>query len=164
MSTQLFLLPALYFVAADADRLAVRADPAPAAIPAQANGRRLLQLPDLEFRLRITTRCTAGRRAESLSISIADTRKTLSGDSLPPATEIETSMRIEARQLAPLALRSFCVAGGDSGRTLLVPAALTAQASLRCADDDTESIVYASESLDVSIRCEPEPESTEASP
>ena len=68
MTTQLLLLPALYLLAPDADRLTVYAEPAPASVPAQAEGRRLLQLPDLEYRLRIVKHCAGGRRADSVSM------------------------------------------------------------------------------------------------
>ena len=154
MTTQLLLLPALYLLAPDADRLTVYAEPAPASVAAQAEGRRLLQLPDLEYRLRIRKHCAGGRRAESVSISVADTRRTLNGDALHEEAEIETTLRIGAGQLAPIALRSFCVAGDDNGRTLLVQSVLTANASLRCAGDDGESIFYTSTTLDVAIHCE----------
>ena len=156
MTTQLFLLPALYFLTTDADRIVLRAEPAPASVAVQAEGRRLLQLPDLEYRLSIEKHCGGGRRAESVSLTVADTRQTLRGELLPSDPEIETSLRIAAAQLAPLAVNSFCVAVGDAGSTLLVPSVLTVQASLRCTGEESESIVYASEPLDVAIRCEPD--------
>ena len=79
MLTNIFLLPVFYFIVADIDRLIVESEAAMAAISLQDNGRRLIRLPELDFPMRIDAHCGRGGIAESLSISVADTRTTVSG-------------------------------------------------------------------------------------
>jgi hypothetical protein len=80
MLTQIILLPVLYFIVADVDRLLVHAEPAVASISPQPGGRKFIRLPDLEFPLHINAYCGAGRTPESISVSIADSNKTISGE------------------------------------------------------------------------------------
>ena len=154
MLTQLLLLPVYYFIVADVDRLFVHTEPAVASIAPHPGSRRLIRLPELEFPLRISARCGAGRAPESISISIADTRKTISGEDLPAAATLETSVRIAARQIAPIAVREFCVAESTTQHSLLVATALTAHVSLRCVKDDESTIVFRAKALDVFLDCE----------
>ena len=92
-------------------------------------------------------------RPESLSIAIADTRKTLHGEDLQPETSIDLSMRVSANQLAPFALRAFCVDPAEEGESLMLTAALAAQVSLRCTRNEKQSIVFAAEPLDIRVDC-----------
>ena len=154
MLTQFILLPVYYFIVADVDRLFVHAEPAVASITPHPGSRKLIRLPELEFSLRISAQCAAGRTSESISISIADTHRTFSGEDLPVAAKLETSVRISPRQIAPIAMRDFCVAGSESRSSLLVTTALTAQISLRCVKDDERSIAFRAEALDVLLSCE----------
>lgn len=154
MLTQIILLPVYYFIVADVDRLRVHAEPAVASISPRPRHRRLISLPDLEFPLQISARCGAGRMPESISISIADTSKTIRGEDLPVAAALDTSVRIASRQIAPLALPEFCVTEYETQRSLLVTTALTAQISLRCVKDDEHSIVFRAQALDVVLNCE----------
>ena len=85
MLTHLILLPGLYFVFADIDRVRVHPEPAVAVLPLQQGGRNLVRLPDVEFRLGISTYCANGGRPVSLSITIADTQRTLRGEELQAA-------------------------------------------------------------------------------
>ena len=153
MLTQLLLLPGFFFVFTDVDRLRVHSEPAVAVLAMQQGGRTLVNLPSLEFRLSISPHCADGGRPESLSITIADTQKTLSGDDLPSTTSLDVSMRVSASQLAPFALREFCVDPAAEGQSLLLTAALAAQVSLRCAHGERQSIVFAAEPLDIRVDC-----------
>jgi hypothetical protein len=154
MLTHFFLLPAYYFVVADVDRLIVTSEPAVASISHQSGSRNLIRLPELEFPLRISAQCGTGRVPESVSISIADTGTTISGEDLPVAAALETSVRVASGQIAPIAIQGFCVADTVSDRELLVATALTAQVSLRCASDDEQTIVFRAQALDVLLSCE----------
>ena len=153
MLTQLLLLPGLYFVFTDVDRLRVHAEPAAAVLAMQQGGRTLVNLPPLEFRLSISPHCADNGRPESLSITIADTQRTVSGEDLQSKTSIDVSMRVSANQLAPFALRGFCVDPAAGGESLVLTAALAAQVSLRCARGERQSIVFAAEPLNIRVDC-----------
>lgn len=154
MLTQIILLPVYYFVIADVDRLIVHTEPAVASITPHSGGRKLIRLPELEFPLRISAQCGAGRRPESISISIADTHRTFSGEDLPISATLETSVRISPRQIAPIATRDFCVTASETRLSMLVTTALTAQISLRCVKNDERSIAFRAKALDVVLNCE----------
>ena len=153
MLTHLLLLPSLYFVFAEVDRLDVRAEPAAAVLAVQPGGRNFVSLPELEFALSITTHCASGGAPESLSVTIADTRRTLRAEEMAGAETHEVKMRVTADQLAPFALREFCVDALFEGETLLLASAMTAHVSLRCRRDEEQSIVFAAEPLDIRVDC-----------
>jgi hypothetical protein len=152
MLTQIILLPVLYFIVADVDRLLVHAEPAVASISPQPGGRKFIRLPDLEFPLHINAYCGAGRTPESISVSIAS--EDSGSKDLPVSVSLDTSVRIASRQIAPIAIRGFCVTGNEAPRSLLVATALTAQFSLRCVRDDKHTIVFRARALDVVLNCE----------
>jgi hypothetical protein len=56
MLTHFILLPGLYFVFTEVDRLRIHAEPAVAVLAMQQGGRNLVRLPDIEFPLGISTR------------------------------------------------------------------------------------------------------------
>lgn len=153
MLSQLLLLPALYFVFTDTDRLVVDAEPAIAVIALQEGGRRLVELPELEFPLRVATHCAANGRPESVSITIADTRRTLRGEALQDAATVDVSVVVAATQLAPFSLQDFCIDPAAEGQSTTLVSAFTAQASLRCAHGEQQSIVFAAEPLDIRVHC-----------
>ena len=153
MLTPFILLPGLYFVFTDVDRLRVDAEPAVAVLAIQQAGRNFVQLPELEFALRISPHCAERGERESLSITIADTRTTVRGEGLQTGKSINVSMRVAANQLAPFAMQGFCVDPVREGESILLGSALTAQASLRCARAGKPSIVFAAEPLDVRLVC-----------
>ena len=78
MLTQFLLLPSLYFVFAEVDRLHVHTEPAVAVLALQQGGRNLVRLPDIEFRLGISAYCADNGQPESLSVTIAKLRATVS--------------------------------------------------------------------------------------
>jgi hypothetical protein len=159
MLTEILLLPAFYFVVADVDRLIVRTDPAVASVISLASKRSHLRLPDLDFPLRIVARCGSGRKPESMSISIADTRVTFGREALSADAVLETSISVSSHQIAPVAVDGFCSAGNNPSMPLLLPTALTAQISLRCVGDDEQSIGFRAQSLDVLVKCAQEGQS-----
>ena len=153
MLTQFILLPGLYFVFVDVDRLSINTEPAVAVLSLQHGGRNLVRLPDIEFRLGISMHCANNGQRESLSITIADTRKTLRTEVLGTGEPIELVMGIPAGQIAPLALQGFCVDAAAEGESVFIASALALQASLRCSQGEEQSIVYAAEPLDIRVDC-----------
>ena len=153
MLSHLILLPGLYFVFTEVDRLRIQTEPAVAILAKQQAGRKLVRLPDIEFRLGITMYCANSGQPESLSITIADTHRTLRAEELQAAKTVDVVMRIPARQIAPLALREFCIDTSSESESVLITSALALQASLRCSRGDEQSIVFAAESLDIRVDC-----------
>ena len=95
-------------------------------------------------------------RAEAMSVSIADTQRTYSGDEISQQTLFEISLSIPRQQIGPIPIQRFCRAGKgeDEGESVLhIRDAFTAHLSLRCADENARTIVYASQPLDVALEC-----------
>ena len=153
MLSHLFVLPALYIVFAEVDRLSIDAQPAVAVIAVQEGGRKLVQLPTLEFLLSVSPQCAAGGQPESVSVTIADTRSTVREEDLLAAATVDVPMRIAASQLAPFALREFCLDPASEAESITLASALTAQASLRCAHGERRTIVFAATPLDIRVDC-----------
>lgn len=167
-------LPALCICAAAADESGIHTFNVNAGTPEvpvkpQAPGRRSLSLPSLDYVFDIEARCPDEWTPESLLLNIADSRISKSGEELKQETNQQLDITVPARQLAPLALRDFCVIGtpneGSAGageialslresgdRRLRINAA-SAQASLRCTKDDERKTVYVSQPLDVTLVC-----------
>ena len=147
-----FLIVSATRVAAADDRLEVEFDTAIAKIAPRSSARPI-KLPDLTFTLKAKAFCAKPQAAESLSVSIADTRITII-----PATEdvIEESIRVSKKQLGPVAVEDFCLGEetSDAQKSLQINDALTAQLSLRCAGENSESISYESAVLSVALLCE----------
>jgi hypothetical protein len=177
----LFILSALRPVAAEnapSGRLQLTAEPPVVGVSGTAPGRQFVELPTLEYRFEVQAACGGERTPRSLSINVADTRLALSGAALEEAPQ-EVVLTIPARQLAPIAVDDFCVAGGtgeeripdgatqnalaiapaaalpQSRRLLTVPAVMSAQASLVCAGEDGHDIRYVTEPLGVTLSCTP---------
>jgi hypothetical protein len=153
MLTQLILLPGLYFVFTEIDRLRVHAEPAVAILTLQQDGRELVRLPDIEFRLGIAMHCADGGQPGSLSVTVADTQTTVRAEELDGSRTVDVAIRIPASQLAPLALHGFCTDPASEGESKLLRSALAAQASLRCVRGENQSIVFAAEALDIRVDC-----------
>ena len=142
------------------DALSIAADAAVISIPQRDPGRRAMQLPTLEYQVRVSTRCSADRTPESLSISIADTRKSLAAAAIDADGVTDMNIRVPAGQIPPVVVEGFCVTANDqsaeiagSDNRLTISSALSLQASLLCAGDDGSSMIYASRPLDVSLDC-----------
>jgi hypothetical protein len=91
--------------------------------------------------------------AGSLSISVADTRRTLNGKTIDGA--VETTLSLPRRQSARLRIEDFCRQDDEpqASESLLVADVFTARLSLRCAVDEKHSIVYSTLPLDVKLEC-----------
>jgi hypothetical protein len=148
-----FFSPVFYLVASDADRLNVDSDPAIVNIVRQGDGRQLIRLPQLEFPLRVSAHCGGGGELQSLSISVADTRQTITGEDYPADDVFATTFSVSPRQIAPIAVEDFCTVAHPAGESRLLENTLTAQVSLRCALEDSQSVVFAAEPLDVRLIC-----------
>lgn len=162
------LLPFLVLAAGPAwaettAKLEVDAEPALVSIRPLPVGRKLVRLPSLDYEIRVSAQCGGAHLAESISISIADTRKTLMADELEESTELVTRITIPARQVAPLPVDGFCSANNTAQRELLVHDAVTAHLSLRCTSHEGESITYATRPLAVALRCETDDQEDSAS-
>ncbi len=155
----LFLAAAIIATPAKSDtasRIIVESEPAAAEIAPLPVGRRLIRLPTLEFALSVEPLCEVNMRAESISISVADTRETVIVGEVEDTSVVEVTLSIPRRQAPPLALTDFCHIAEDENlrsRELLVRDAFTAHLSLRCASDERQSVVYASQALDLTLRC-----------
>lgn len=141
----------------DADRLIVSAQAASVKIGSQASDRHMISLPALEFPLSLEATCVGAAVAESISISIADTRITYSGtdlDMVASMASISTTFQVPGRQISAIAIERFCTGDADDAvNTLLIPAALTAHISLRCASENRQSIRYVSQPLEIRLLC-----------
>ena len=138
-----------------AERATVLAGPAVVEIKPQPPGRRLIRLPALEFPLTVRPSCIEADVA-SVSISVADTRHSLAAASFADATSFEILLRLPGRQIAPLAVDEFCIAGESQeahGESKDVADVLTANVALRCTTETGSAISYESLSLDVRLLC-----------
>ena len=115
--------------------------------------RPLLRLPALEFELRMTPHCAPGAEAASISLSVADTRLNLSGESIVNGHTVNAELVVPGAQLPLLRVEGFCSAGSGAGDSRLVEGVLTAQLSLRCISGDRQTVHYRSRSLDLQLNC-----------
>ena len=158
---------------AGSDRLELAAEPPVVTVSATAPGRRFVDLPALEYRFAVQAACTGSRTPRSLSISVADSRVALAGAALDEQAAGELVLTVPARQLAPIAVDDFCVAGPAASevmpagverasasasasaapRLLTVPAVVSAQASLVCGDEAGSHISYVTKPLAVTLSC-----------
>lgn len=147
-----FLVASTARVASADDRLEIEFDTAVAKIAPRSSARPI-RLPDLTFTLTARSFCPAPQVAESISVSIADTRVTVE-----PTDEdiVEESIQVSRKQLGPVAVDDFCLGEdtNDVQESLHIGDALTAQLSLRCAGENSESISYKSAVLSVALLCE----------
>jgi len=142
-------------------RVTVDAHPAVIGIKPLPDGRRLISLPAIEFALAITPQCATGTQPQSLSVSIADTRKTLGSGELDGHPTVAVSIAIPRKQASPLAVDGFCPAdqSADASNTdLSIEDAFTAHVSLRCAGEEQQTIVYAAQPLGLVLHCEVTPD------
>lgn len=152
------------------DTLSVMADAPVVPVSPRNPGRSFIRLPTLEYRFKIQTQCTDSRSPGSLSLNVADTRKSLAADQIVSGGPTEISLRIPASQIAPLVVEDFCVMPGDkiidgtveAAMQMTIPSALSAQASLLCEGAEDKTMTYVSRPLDVALVCEPLPDSTES--
>ncbi len=153
--------------------LKVRASTPTVEVSPRMAARNYVRLPTLEFTFRLTAHCGGSFDPGAVSLSIADSRRSLSADQLGEANAgSELTVKVPAKQLAPLAVENFCVrqpegagnvhsTGYPGTMMMMVPAALSAQASLLCVDEEQEEIVYTSTPLDINLICKSAQSATE---
>ena len=147
--------------AASKDILSVVADAPLVSLTPRNPGRNFVRLPTLEYIFEIQTHCSDNRSPESLSLNVADTRKSLPAGQIISDGPTEIRLRIPASQIAPLVIEGFCVVQleevGDRSAPptqITIPAALSAQASLLCEGVEDKAMTYVSRTLDVSLVCD----------
>lgn len=147
--------------AAASGDIVVAAQETTAVVAPSAARIKLVNLPSLKFGLRAAFRCTG--EPVSVTFSIADTFATLHHDELAGLRAAEATLTVPPRQLALAASSRFCQADDpDTADELLVPGLVTAHASLRCSDDDGDSVHFASAPLQVRLTCERQPDEAQA--
>ena len=148
------------------DHLLVSIDTAMVEISARPSGRHVIRLPSLDFEVHLEPRCAVGKDADSISLSVADTRLRIGRDALAEQPIIETTIRIPGEQIGPLIIEDFCVAGDDAANDAVMEIrdALTAQLSLKCSDGGRQSIVYWTEALAITLKCETQAANQVSSP
>ena len=136
-----------FSIAADAPTVSVSPRPA---------GRNFIRLPSLEYMLVVRPHCGEGRTPGSLTVNIADTRRTVRAEAINIESPTEITLKVPAAQIAPLAVEGFCVTGNGQAAPgeLHIAAALVAQASLLCTGEGDQAMVYVSRPLAVSLICE----------
>lgn len=133
----------------DADTPVVEVDTRPA-------GRNFMRLPSLNYTFELVVDCAANLTPKAISLSIADTRKSLASSDIALGKLTSISLTVPKAQIGPIAMDGFCVTSSEQ-ESLKIPAVLSVQASLLCANDTDSQIVYASKPLDVTLLCK-EPE------
>ena len=140
----------------------------------QPAGRHFVNLPALEYSFDLDAQCSDDWVAESLFLNVADTRLRFNAEQLAGNQHDRIVLRVSERQLAPIAVHDFCAiestdTSADSGsapgdapteahlrfdtRELTISAALSAHASLRCANDGEQKVTYVSQPLDLTLAC-----------
>ena len=156
----LFLASVCTSPAVGDSNVVIAAQETEAIVAPRAKNLRLINLPALVFSLRVAIRCQG--EPTSLTLSIADTYRTLSKEELVGQRAAEASLTVPAQQLALAATSGFCIDGDtETSDKLLVPGMTTAQASLVCASDTNTSVHYASTPLQISLNCDRGPEKTQ---
>lgn len=134
------------------ESVVVAAKETEAAVAPRAANLRLINLPTLEFGLRAAIKCTG--KAESLTLSVADTHTTLGEDAIADERFAETALTVPARQLTLAASSNFCLKDDAASEDeLLVPSLATLHASLRCRNEGGVTVYFASAPLQVRLRC-----------
>ncbi|MCB1845372.1 MAG: hypothetical protein KDI09_20560 [Halioglobus sp.] len=140
-------------------------------------GRSFLALPQLNYHFVLQPSCADNWLPAGLSLSIADSRLSIGSAAINASLPvIEVQLSVPAAQLAPIPLSGFCElpkeplisklptasepensgnpAAEPAASSLVIEAALSAQAALTCASEDRRSTTYVSQLLDISLVCE----------
>ncbi|MDH4046865.1 MAG: hypothetical protein OEW68_18135 [Gammaproteobacteria bacterium] len=156
----LILSPAI--ASAEPARLLLSADTPSASVSPRNRERSPLNLPDLEFRFTIEAYCDQALVPASLSLAVADTRRSFHAGQIDSGEMQSVPLRVPAKQIAPVVIENFCVASGAdestdslqaSKSTITIRSALSAHASFLCQGDSDHSMTYASTSLDIVLVC-----------
>ena len=107
-------------------------------ISPRSSGRRPLTLPSLSYDFELDTHC-AGGEAQSLMLSVADSRRRLDQEGLQQPDSISLTMAVPAKQIAPLQVEEFCTDESTGEGMLVIKDVLSAQMSLVCVVSDGET-------------------------
>lgn len=137
-------------------------------LPGVPPGRHSVDLPRLEYTFDITAECGGGV-PESLAISVADSRATLSANELAAASPLRLVLTVPASQTPPLSLADFCAVAPETPGlppaaaarraehagppTLEIPDVLSAQVSLVCSHGEERRMSWFSQPLPVTLAC-----------
>jgi len=117
-------------------------------------GLRQTLLPSLDIGVTADVRCAIDAKAESITISVADTSIRFDAAEIAEADTVNASLRLPAKQIAPISAASFCIQGESSEDTeLLLPGVASAQISLLCRSETTSSMHFASVALPLRLHC-----------
>ncbi len=135
--------------------LSVDADTPVVEIGKRSAGRNFMRLPSLVYKFGIEARCAAGLAPKAMSLSIADTRKSVTAEDISAESITSITLRIPAPQIGPVAVNGFCIDTEESNEkeSLTLSSVLSVQASLLCGNDANSWMIYASKSLDVTLLC-----------
>ena len=152
-----------------AGELDVSANTPTVVISTRPAGRNFMQLPSLDYLFAIDARCPAELQPSSITISIADTRVSLSGADVSAPMPLSVPVAVPASQISPIAVDRYCTANqteesGAPDPNLTIPAVLSAQISLLCAGESGSEMTYFSNSLDVVLECATESEEEALTP
>ncbi len=136
-----------------ASELKISADTPVVAVKTRAEGRNFMRLPSLPYEFALEIACEAGLNPTTLSISVADTRRSLQAEALLDTQKALIAFTVPAAQIGPVALNEFCLQTSDSPELLMLPSVLSVQASLLCANDMERHMIYASAPLAVALQC-----------
>lgn len=160
--------------------LTIEASASPLLIERGAAGRRQMTLPDIEIEATLRVRCSPGSVPTTASLMSADTRVAVSGLTDRETQTVTLALAIPAAQLPPVYTKDFCIERVSGPSTLVKPALVTLQGSLRCSarpgTSDTDNpgpeapevetpastlpvddFARASAAVDIELRCQPEP-------
>jgi len=112
-----------------------------------------MRLPSLPYNFELEINCEAGLIPTSLSLSVADTRRSLRAEKLSEAQTASLAFTVPAAQIGPVALDEFCLQSPHSPELLTLPSVLSVQASLLCTNDTERQMIYASAPLAVTLQC-----------
>jgi len=118
----------------------------------RSEGRNFMRLPALDYWFELAANCPADLEARTISLSVADTRKSFAANITADGETISIPIRIPAAQIGPIAVDGFCLVA-DEEETVRIPAVLSVQGSLLCANEEDSQMIYASKSLDVTLSC-----------
>ena len=133
---------------------------------------RTYTLPALDYTLDLATACARPFDPVSLVVTVADSHRRINAQQLAQdAGASSIALVVPADQLAPIAVPEFCRTPNDdsdgsadspaaTAETLTIAGVLSATLSLRCSDGERQEIVYLSQPLDLTLRCEANEPST----
>ncbi len=157
VGVQIFLVFASVNALADAE-LIVRADETLAHV--KPNASEQTWLPTLEFSVHAQFACRDGAVAESITISVADAHERHVPDADQKA--LHTTVTVPRNQIASVTTGDFCADADNAGELLLAGVAM-AQVSLRCRNEDSSAVSYASLGLPLRLVCDQDPSVEEVS-